>query len=151
MKYVRIKYVSSELFMFICNFCELFLLLFILSYVLFQSVWILVLIAAGIVGILYNFQDLFVYHPEEPSESRCYIEQPNLYNLPYEVVDLVASDSVKLHSYLLKQPNNNNNAPTIVFFHGNAGNIGQVCIEKGFFLIIVQFHHTKVIVISDTK
>lgn len=123
-----IKFLSSELFMFICNFCELFLLIFILSYVLFQSVWIILLIAAGIIGILYNFQDLFVYHPEEPPESKCYIEQPSLYNLPYEVVELITGDSVRLHSYLLKQPQGHataNTAPTIVFFHGNAGNIGQ--------------------------
>lgn len=43
---------TSDFFMFICNFCEVFLLLFILSYVLFQSVWILFLIFAGILGKL---------------------------------------------------------------------------------------------------
>ena len=72
---------------------------------------------------MYNLQDLFVYHPQEPPESKFYIEQPTLYNLPFENVDLTTSDSVKLHSYLLKQPQNLlNTAPTIIFFHGNAGN-----------------------------
>lgn len=40
----------SDLFMNFCNFCELFLLIFILLYVLFQSVWIIFLIVAGIIG-----------------------------------------------------------------------------------------------------
>ena len=49
-----------------------------------------------------------------------------MYNLPYEVVELTTSDSVRLHSYLLKHSHlTPNTAPTIVFFHGNAGNIGQ--------------------------
>jgi fermentation-respiration switch protein FrsA (DUF1100 family) len=112
--------------MFFCNFCELFLLLFILLYVLFQSAWIIIFILAGFIGIIYNLQDIFVYHPQEPPESKTYIEQPSLYNLPYEVVELRTNDSVKLHSYLLKQPLTVlGTAPTIVFFHGNAGNIGQ--------------------------
>jgi abhydrolase domain-containing protein 13 len=73
-------------------------------------------------GILYNLQDIFVYHPQEPPESKIYIEQPSIYNLPYEVVELNTKDSVKLHSYLLKQPHTVlNTAPTIVYFHGNAG------------------------------
>lgn len=118
---------TSDLFMFICNFCEIFLLLFILAYVLFQSVWILFLIFAGILGILYNLQDVFVYHPNEPPESKFFIEQPSQYNMPFETVELVTTDAVHLHSYLLKQTDENKyaQAPTVIMFHGNAGNIGQ--------------------------
>ena len=69
---------------------------------------------------------MFVYHPTEPPESKVYIELPSLYNLPYEKVDLITSDSVRLHSYLIKQQNGNATlVPTLVMFHGNAGNIGQ--------------------------
>jgi pimeloyl-ACP methyl ester carboxylesterase len=85
------------------------------------------LIGAGIIGIFYNSQDMLVYHPNEPSESKFYIEQPSIYNLPFEVVDLVTSDSVHLHSYFIKQSDENLAAqlPTVLFFHGNAGNIGH--------------------------
>ena len=63
-----------------------------------------------------------MYHPQEPPESKIYIEQPSKYNLPYEVVELKTNDSVKLHTYLVKQPLTVlNSAPTIVVFHGNAG------------------------------
>jgi abhydrolase domain-containing protein 13 len=68
-------------------------------------------------------QDMLVYHPQEPSESKYYSEQPSNYNIPYETVDLRTTDSVRLHTYLLKQHANFfNTAPTIIFFHGNAGN-----------------------------
>lgn len=85
-------------------------------------------------GVLYNLQDIFVYHPQEPPESKYYIEQPSLYNLPYENLNFVTSDSVNIHSYLLKQPENLfSRVPTIVFFHGNAGNIGQRLTNGNFF------------------
>jgi pimeloyl-ACP methyl ester carboxylesterase len=67
-----------------------------------------------------------VYHPDEPPESKFYIEKPSLFNLPYENVDLITSDKIRIHSYFLKQPQNLcDSAPTIICFHGNAGNIGQ--------------------------
>jgi abhydrolase domain-containing protein 13 len=76
--------------------------------------------------MIYNFQDYIVYHPEEPVESNCYVDQPKSYNIPFETVEIKTSDSVKLHSYLLKQPPAIFSlVPTIVCFHGNAGNIGQ--------------------------
>lgn len=128
------NFVISELFILFCSFCELFLLIFILLYVFFESAWFILLIIAGILGVLYNLQDLFVYHPQEPPESKFYIEQPSLYNLPYENVNLVTSDSVNIHSYLVKQPENiYSQAPTIVFFHGNAGNIGQRLSNAHYF------------------
>jgi hypothetical protein len=108
--------------MFICSFCELFLLIFILLYAFYQSVWLLFFIGAGILGIFYNTQDFMVFVPDEPPESKFYIELPSVYNLPYEVVDLVTADKVHLHSYLLKQPDNlAATQPTVVCFHGNAG------------------------------
>lgn len=75
-----------------------------------------------------------MYHPQEPPESKYYIEQPSLYNLPYENINIVTADSVNIHSYLLKQPENLfSRVPTIVFFHGNAGNIGQRLTNGNFF------------------
>lgn len=81
---------------------------------------------AALAGILYNLQDVFVYHPNEPPESKFFIEQPSQYNIPFESVDLVTTDAVHLHSYLLKQVDEKySTVPTVVMFHGNAGNIGQ--------------------------
>lgn len=116
----------GELFMFVCHFCEIFLLILILLYAFYHSIWLLVFIVVGFLGLFYNLQDFFVYHPQEPPESKLIVPQPSLYNLPYESIDLITSDSVRVHSYLIKQYGNAaSTAPTMVYFHGNAGNIGQ--------------------------
>jgi hypothetical protein len=51
------NFAFKELFMFLCNFCELFLLIFILSYVFYESIWFIFLIIAGILGYYFNFND----------------------------------------------------------------------------------------------
>ena len=62
---LRIKrffdYVVSELLFLFCSFCELFLLIFILLYVFFESFWFFPFIFAGILGRFYqdNFFWLF--------------------------------------------------------------------------------------------
>lgn len=130
----RNKESIARLIMFICSFCELFLLIFILLYAFYQSVWLLFFVAAGVLGIFYNNQDLMVFVPNEPPESRYYIELPTVFNLPYEVIDLMTSDQVKLHTYLIKQVDNLAlTQPTIVLFHGNAGNIGQRLMIAHYF------------------
>ena len=50
---------------------------------------------------------------------------PEEYNMPYEDFYLRASDNIKIHAWFVKQSAQKlSNAPTVVFFHGNAGNIG---------------------------
>lgn len=44
-------------------------------------------------------------------------------DLPYETHTITTADGVKLHSWLLLQPHSTQ-CPTLIFFHGNAGNIG---------------------------
>ena len=51
------NFAFKEVFMFLCNFCELFLLIFILSYVFYESIWFIFLIIAGILGYYFNFND----------------------------------------------------------------------------------------------
>ena len=47
------KYVARELFVVFFSFCELFLLIFILLYVFFESVWFIILIIFGIIGMCF--------------------------------------------------------------------------------------------------
>ena len=83
---------------------------------------------------IYNLEDYFLFHPEEPSESRFYVELPSKYDLLYESVNIITKDKVHIHSYLLKQRDNLfSTAPTLVCFHGNAGNIGQRLIQAIYF------------------
>ena len=76
-----------------------------------------------ITGVFYNAQDLLLYHPGEPPQSRLFVDSPQRYNLRGENHFLVTRDGVKINVVLIKH--SNPNAPTVVYFHGNAGNIGH--------------------------
>jgi fermentation-respiration switch protein FrsA (DUF1100 family) len=49
---------------------------------------------------------------------------PDDVDLPYDDVYIKTKDNVTIHAWLLKQPENYQQCPTIIYFHGNAGNIG---------------------------
>jgi len=44
--------------------------------------------------------------------------------LKYEDVWITTRDKIKIHGWLVKTSSNSNLSRTIIFFHGNAGNIG---------------------------
>ena len=47
---------------------------------------------------------------------------PSEYNVPYETNMITCADGIKIHSWLMIQPNSKmSDVPTLVFFHGNAG------------------------------
>lgn len=84
-----------------------------------------IVFTVGISGILYNAQDLLLYYPNDPPDSRVFVLQPSNYKLPYESIKINNKDGFKIHMFLIKQPVNSNHKPTMIFFHGNAGNMGQ--------------------------
>ncbi|XP_041987686.1 protein ABHD13 [Aricia agestis] len=81
--------------------------------------------SSGISGILYNAQDLLLYYPNDPPDSRIFVLQPSNYKLPYESIKIRNKDGLKIHMFLIKQIENSKGKPTMIFFHGNAGNMGQ--------------------------
>lgn len=74
---------------------------------------------------LYGFQDALLYQPNEPDTSRTLVQTPDTFHLPYETIIIETPDNEKLHGFLIKQINRTNERETLVFFHGNAGNIGH--------------------------
>lgn len=98
---------------------------------------------------LEHIADYFVYQPDH-GNAREIIPTPELIglNCKYEDVTIHTKDNVKLHAYLIKQFSNadsttsmkggkldtnaNENvqlpAPLVIYFHGNAGNIGS-CLD----------------------
>jgi fermentation-respiration switch protein FrsA (DUF1100 family) len=89
-----------------------------------NSIWSLLLILGTLYLLLmvYVFftQSRMLYFPELP--SRKITTTPDLYALPYENVELVTEDGLKLHGWFI--PVNEPRA-TLLFFHGNAGNISH--------------------------
>mmetsp|Transcript_603 Transcript_603/g.1093 ORF Transcript_603/g.1093 Transcript_603/m.1093 type:complete len:396 (+) Transcript_603:161-1348(+) len=86
---------------------------------------------AIVAGILYAKQESLLYFPEiggiprRPSSNPRRYRSPSEYSIPFETHMIRCEDGVSIHSWLLLHPNSKaQRKPTIVFFHGNAGNIG---------------------------
>lgn len=76
-----------------------------------------------ILVIFYYAQDVLLYHPDLPANSRIDVNIPTMHRLPYETVSIRTPDKCLLHAYWITQ--HDDSVPTIVYFHGNAGNIGH--------------------------
>ncbi|KAK2905263.1 hypothetical protein Q8A67_007062 [Cirrhinus molitorella] len=104
--------------------CRVSLLALILTFHLYGGLILLGLILASVAGILYKFQDVLLYFPDQPSSSRLYVPMPT--GIPHENVYIRTKDGVRLNLILLRYTGENPAAaPTILYFHGNAGNIGH--------------------------
>lgn len=84
-----------------------------------QSIfWVLVSIAAGyliLVLLMYVMQSSFIYHPQSNLFST-----PSNIGLQYEDVTFRTEDQLTLHGWFVP---GNTSELTVLFFHGNAGNI----------------------------
>ncbi|ESO10691.1 hypothetical protein HELRODRAFT_72182 [Helobdella robusta] len=101
-------------------------LIFYTLYIIYGSFVFIVLIFCSALGFLYHIQDSLLYQPNVPTESRLFVDNPSRFGLPYENIHLHTADGLELHAYLIKQPApQSHNAYTVVFLHGNAGNIGH--------------------------
>jgi len=87
---------------------------------------------ALVAGALYWKQDSLLYFPtiggvpRHPSQNPRKYRSPSEHHIPFETHMIKCEDGVTIHSWLLYHPSSSNNKalPTIIFFHGNAGNIG---------------------------
>lgn len=86
--------------------------------------WKLLLYAACIYGALAAFvyfrQSSLIYYPNTP--GRDLDATPALIGLGYQDVELVTEDDIKLHGWFIP---NEKAKGTVLFFHGNAGNISH--------------------------
>ncbi|XP_054049519.1 protein ABHD13 isoform X4 [Rissa tridactyla] len=106
------------------SLCRICLLPLIVTFHLYGGIILLILIFVSIAGILYKFQDVLLYFPEQPSSSRLYVPMPT--GIPHENIFIKTKDGVLLNLILLRYTGDNAAySPTIIYFHGNAGNIGH--------------------------
>lgn len=102
------------------------LLSIILFYWLYGGFFALFMVIFGITGVLYKAGDKLLYHPDQPPQSRVFVPSPAIFHLPFENLFIKARDGTELHLFLIKQPQELfSRVPTILFLHGNAGNIGH--------------------------
>lgn len=102
------------------------------------TIWFVVLAVGYYIFQLYTNQENFLYFPVIPGpyglQSKLTSENPPPYNSPanqpfnldYEDIYITTLDNVKIHMWLIHAPTvyDYTTAPTIVFFHANAGNMG---------------------------
>lgn len=78
-------------------------------------------------ALLFVFQDKLLYIPyapiRDPDDNPNGYRNPLEQNIPYEDMYMPTLDGITIHGWLLKSPNASK-VPTLVYLHGNAGNIG---------------------------
>jgi len=88
-------------------------------------------LGVGLLGLLYLRQGDLLYIPSidvigrDNSQNPRGYRSPAEYGVPFEPHLIESTDGVAVHSWLLLHPDSiERKLPTIIFFHGNAGNIG---------------------------
>ncbi|CCI50486.1 unnamed protein product [Albugo candida] len=88
-----------------------------------------VTLITGFLTLLFVYQDKLLYFPSIPGAPKLTKDNPSGYRHPreydieHEDVMIPTEDGIRIHVWLLKQ-SNSLGYPTIIFFHGNSGNIG---------------------------
>eukprot|EP00741_Cyanophora_paradoxa_P005664 tig00000939_g5491.t1 len=87
-------------------------------------------IIVSIAAALYTFQGNLLYLPTFPKldngkNGRYYLRTPLAFRLLYEDMWIQTTDGVKIHAWLIRSRRDTESAPTLVYFHGNAGNISH--------------------------
>lgn len=112
-----------------CQFWGMFALSVVVFFIIFSvygGLLAFFLLCIVILAILYRAQDHLLYHPEDSFHSRTFVQIPHVVGLPYESIHLRSIDGTLIHLYFIRQREEEApNAPTIVFLHGNAGNMGH--------------------------
>jgi pimeloyl-ACP methyl ester carboxylesterase len=109
-------------------YCSIFanLLICFVLYMFFSGFLAFLTFLALFLAIFYNAQDNVIYHPYSPAHSRIFVPVPSQFGLPFESVNIKTRDSVNLHAYFIRHPGEKGDfLPTMIYFHGNAGNAGH--------------------------
>ncbi|RWS26529.1 alpha/beta hydrolase domain-containing protein 13-like protein [Leptotrombidium deliense] len=70
--------------------------------------------------------DWFLYHPDDPVDSRINVCSPAVVKLPFQSTFIKTADNVEINVVFIYQEKQKVcDAPTLVYFHGNAGNVGH--------------------------
>lgn len=85
-----------------------------------------ILVLSTVVLCLWIFQESLLYQPSRttPADNEPGARSPADQGLPYQEVKLTTSDSVTLHAWFIPSPKAQSSAPTVLFAHENAGNMG---------------------------
>jgi fermentation-respiration switch protein FrsA (DUF1100 family) len=109
----------------------------ILRRMLSSIIFILITAWLGLCVLLYLFQSHFIYFP-----SKTLLLTPEYSGMQFEDVSLLTEDNVTLHGWYIPRPEA---SQTLLFFHGNAGNIAdrldslKVFHDLGLSILIIDY------------
>jgi len=86
------------------------------SKLVIYAVLIYVVVLVGV----YLLQSKLLYYPNLP--TRDHVSTPDKYGMQYESVNFISKDNIKLNGWFVPA---DDSIATILFFHGNAGNISH--------------------------
>ncbi|KAK9500974.1 hypothetical protein O3M35_002119 [Rhynocoris fuscipes] len=103
------------------------LTIFCVIYWIFGGLLALAVSFIGLGFCFYVIQDRLLFHPDvNNSQPRMFVQTPASLSLPFENIFIKSLDKTLIHLYFIRQKEPvGSKAPTIVFFHGNAGNMGH--------------------------
>ena len=117
------------------NEITLFIFMFIKILLVFALFYVAAMIA------IYFAQALFIYAPQMP--TRELVATPTDIGLEYENLNLITVDNENIHAWYI--PAKTSTAKTVLFFHGNAGNIShrletiKIYNDLGFNFLILDY------------
>ncbi|XP_022904705.1 protein ABHD13 [Onthophagus taurus] len=122
----KVLHVIKSIMMKIWAYSGIVLFICFIVYYLYGGILAFLLLLFAMTGMVYHAQDHFLYNPDMPSHSRVFVPIPSIYNLPYENLQIKSIDGTMLNMFFIHQPGERQRqSPTVVFFHGNAGNMGH--------------------------
>lgn len=93
-----------------------------------------VIFASGMLGAMWHYQEDILYRPEVPAgmggsiktidDNPSGMRSPAEHGMAFEETRLVAADGVETHAWFMPAPGDSRFAPTLLFSHENAGNMG---------------------------
>lgn len=106
---------------------SIFIYLFLFIFYVFKFICYIILI---LLLLLWKHQGAILYQRHAPSRKRqlAYnpfprVRTPSYYKFDFDDFFVTTKDNIMIHCWLIRQQNSTE-CPTIICFHGNAGNIG---------------------------
>lgn len=106
-----------------------------------------IIIICSVIFVGYVYQGKLIYMNYQPAGSNTgYAILPTYYGMKFEDVWMTTSDGVKINGWLIFEGEKpNSDSPTLIFFHGNAGNMG---FRMDLIKIFIKSLHCNVFIVS---
>ena len=89
-------------------------------------VWTIAAVGGILMSLIYVFQDKLLYVSGAPADARTTLIRPERFNIRnHEDLYISTPDGEVLNCWFLRVDDNYRQAPTMLYFHGNAGNISH--------------------------